>query len=414
MRKTTSFLMALLAFLAFPVLQAKPQTLTVLYSFAGGTDGGNPFAGLVIDKDGNLYGTTVQGGDLACSSGFGCGTVFKLDKTGRETVLYSFTDVPDGSLPLAGLVRDKEGNLYGTTADGGSGNCYGSIGTLVGCGTVFELDKTGNESVLYSFRDTPDGSEPVAGLVMDKEGNLYGTAKAGGSSSFGIVFKIDATGKETVLHSFSGIDGGIPEAGLVMDKERTLYGTTVAGGSSIFGTVFKLDTIDKETVLHSFINVPDGGSPKAGLVMDKEGNLYGTTFEGGASGYGAVFKVDRSRKETVLHSFSGLDGAIPFAGLVMDRKGNFYGTTGYGGASFRPPNSIGAGTVFKVDTTGTESVLHSFSGMDGAGPQAGLVMDKEGNLYGTTAFGGTYDYGTVFKLTLNCEQMHQCEGHSGQ
>jgi uncharacterized repeat protein (TIGR03803 family) len=418
MRKATSFLITLLAFLAFPSLPAQAQTFTTLHAFTGGTDGGNPFAGLVIDKEGNLYGTTFQGGDLACSSGYGCGTVFKLDTTGGETVLYSFTNVPDGAFPFAGLIRDK-GNLYGTTAYGGSGNCYSYIGTLVGCGTVFKLDTTGKETVLHSFTDTPDGAQPEAGLVRDKEGNLYGTTVVGGTG--GTVFKVDTNGTEIILNSFAGggaVDGGGPEAGLVIDKEGDLYGTTTGGGPFGYGTVFKLDTTGKETVLHYFTNTPDGAYPDAGLIMDKEGHLYGTASEGGSSGYGTVFKVDSSGKETVLHSFSGLDGAYPFAGLVMDREGNLYGTTAYGGASFiGPPDSIGAGTVFKVDRSGKESVLHSFSGLDGNYPSADLVMDKKGNLYGTTTFGGAYDYGTVFKLILNCDrnvEMHHCEGHSGQ
>ena len=254
---------------------------TVLYSFTGGADGANPQAGLARDSAGNLYGTTSSGG----TSGNGVG--FTLDPTGKETVIYSFTGGANGALPYARLVRDLAGNLYGTTISGGT----------TGNGVVFKLDPTGNETVLYSFTGGTDGRAPVAGLVRDPAGNLYGTTTIGGDlSAFGglgcgVVFKLDSTGKETVLYSFTGgADGCQPFAGLVRDAAGNLYGATESGGNSNFGVVFKLDITGKETVLHTFTG-PDGLQVDAGLVRDAKGNLYGTTVGSGASGYGVVFKL---------------------------------------------------------------------------------------------------------------------------
>src|SRR5271157_3461030 len=363
-------IMLVAAVLATGSAQAQTYTESVLYSFQGGTDGAGPYAGLVLDAQGNVYGTTYYGGDLACSA-YGCGTVFTVDTTGKETVLYSFTRVGgDGAGPYAGLVLDAQGNLYGTTYAGGNPAC-----TLEGpgCGTVFKVDTTGKETVLHSFTGTGgDGANPYAGLVRDAQGNLYGTTYVGGAG-YGTVFKLDTTGKETVLYSFTGYDGSGPEAGLVLDAQGNLYGTTKYGGNLACyapygcGTVFKLDTTGKETVLYSFTGTGtgDGEAPEAGLVLDTKGNLYGTTpyggTNGGASNGGTVFKVDTTGKETVLYSFAGTgagDGQNPEAGLVLDAQGNLYGTTYFGGAN-------AGGTVFKVDTTGKETVLHSFTGTGG-------------------------------------------------
>jgi uncharacterized repeat protein (TIGR03803 family) len=374
-----------------PAPRAQAQTLTVLHTFTGSPDGLSPLAGLVRDWNGNLYGTTVFGG------AYGWGTVFKVGPTGKETVLYSFTNSPDGSQPHAGLVMDEAGNLYGTTISGGSSDA----------GTVFEVDTSGNETVLHSFTNSPDGAAPVAGLVRDWKGNLYGTTPYGGDLACdppygcGTVFKLGPTGKETVLYSFTNSpDGAVPEAGLVMDEAGNLYGTTVSGGSSCCGTVFKVAPTGKETVLHSF-SFSDGSAPSAGLVRDWKGNLYGTTVEGGSSGVGTVFIMDPTGKETVLYSFAGgTAGAYPYGALVRDWNGNLYGTTFYGGdlACSAP---YGCGTVFKLGPTGKETVLHSFTGSsDGLFPFAGLVMDEAGNLYGTTMV-------TVFKLTYCRAQRDQ-------
>jgi uncharacterized repeat protein (TIGR03803 family) len=362
-------ILLVLAVLATGSAQAQPYTEGVLYSFTGGTDGARPAAGLVRDAEGNLYGTASVGGDLSClvSSLPGCGVVFKVDTSGNQTVLYAFTGTGgDGQYPNGSLVLDAQGNLYGTTAAGG--NLAYDCGEGYGCGTVFKLDTAGNETVLYSFTGAGgDGASPYAGLVLDAQGNLYGTNVNGGDLTC--------------------------NAG---------YGC---------GTVFKVDTTGKETVLHAFTGTGgDGAYPWGGLVRDAQGNLYGATQNGGdlacdeGYGCGTVFKLDTTGKETVLYAFTwtGGDGAIPWsAGLVRDAKGNLYGTTSLGGAS-------GQGTVFKVGKTGKETVLYSFTGgTDGGIPWQDLVQDAKGNLYGATIAGGDLscvagpDYsgcGTAFKL----------------
>jgi uncharacterized repeat protein (TIGR03803 family) len=375
---------------------------TVLYTFTGGTDGAVPSAAVIQDEQGNLYGTTTFAGDLSASAcvtvnGTGCGVVFKIDPKGNYTVLYTFTGGADGGFPYADLVRDEAGNLYGTASEGGDlSSCGGS-----GCGVVFMLDPKGNYSVLHAFTGS-DGAGPYGGLVRDKKGNLYGTTYAGGASLRGVVFELDPTGKESVLYSFTGgADGSNPFYGdLLRDEEGNLYGTTYEGGDlncyihGGCGVVFKVDPTGKETVLYTFTGA-DGRAPEGSLVRDEAGNLYGTTGVGGnpscfgGAGCGVVFKVDPTDKETVLYAFTGgTDGRNPLGGLVRDQQGNLYGTTPYGGdqgafcAGF-------CGVVFKVDPTGKETVLYTFTGMaDGATPLAGLLRDKDGNLYGTTQLGG--------------------------
>jgi uncharacterized repeat protein (TIGR03803 family) len=401
---TTALALAILLVPAAVVTgSAQAQTFKV-HSFTGGADGGDPIAALIMDAEGNLYGPSFFGGDLTYCNGYGCGTIFKVDTTGKETVLYSFTGPPgDGALPGAVVLRDAKGNFYGTTYVGGSGGC--NIGMTGGCGTVFKLDTTGNETVLYNFAGGSDGANPTSSLIMDAQGNLYGTTSLGGTSGFGTVFKLDSTGKETVLHTFTGYpeDGAEPLAGLVPDAKGNLYGTTVYGGNSgrcnnggIFGcgTVFKVDENGNETVLYSFTEgTLDGNYPEASLIWEATGNLYGTTEAGGESSYGTVFKVDEKGNETKLFSFDIVDGAFPAGTLVSDAKGNLYGTTAGGGASDT------YGVVFKLDKNGEETVLHNFELTYGAYPNAGLVRDAKGKLFGTTYLGGSADHGTVFELT---------------
>jgi uncharacterized repeat protein (TIGR03803 family) len=371
--------------LATATQPAQAQTFSVLYTFTGGADGGTPYAGLVLDNQGNLYGTTVAGGAGLFDCPTGCGTVFKLDTAGKETVLHSFGETSsDGEGPFYGyLVRDGAGNLYGTTDSGGT---HGS-------GTIFRVSPTGKE-VFFSFNGS-DGGFPLAGLVADTAGNFYGTTYVRGDGcppyGCGTVFKVTSAGKETVLHSFTGApDGDNPFAGLVADSAGNLYGTTVTGGASGAGSVFKVEPNGKETVLYSFTGL-DGALPFGGLVRDSAGNLYGTTQAGGANFFGTVFELDTTGKETVLYSFTGgSDGATPYAGLVRDSAGNLYGTTSQGGMD-------NIGTVFEVDTTGKETVLYSFTGgTDGGLPYAGLARDSAGNLYGTSS---NYGWGAVFKIT---------------
>jgi len=388
-----AFFSALVLTAAVPLLA---QTETVLYSFGSQSrDGAYPLAGLIMDAKGNLYGTTLYGG------AYSGGTVFELTPAGAETVLYSlWRRSRDGHRPYAGLVMDEEGNLYGTTVDGGARSG----------GTVFKVTPAGKETVLYSFcsrSGCSDGYQPYAGLIQDTEGNLYGTTYQGGTHNYGTVFKLTPAGTETVLYSFcsrSGCrDGYYPYDSLVMDNEGNLYGTTSDGGANgAGGTVFKLTPAGTETVLYSFGSHGDGSRPYAGLIMDTEGNLYGTTIFGGADDSGTVFELTAAGAETVLYSFT--DGFDP-TGLVIDKNGNLYGATSYGGTG-------SYGVVFELSPPGkggstwTFTSLHAFpsSTGDGLEPFGTLIMDELGNLYGTTYYGGVNcaesgGCGTVFKVT---------------
>lgn len=363
---------------------------TVLYSFTGGSDGGDPYAALITDNSGNLYGTTFGGGTA------GWGTVFKVTSNGTETVILSFNGGSGGANPEAGVISDNSGNLYGTTYGGGTN----------GCGTVFKATPGGKETVLYSFTcgTNGDGAYPKAGLIMDRKGNLYGTTSEGGAYGPGTVFKVSPNHSETVLVSFVGSGGDYPYAGLIMDAKGKLYGTTYNGGGADGGTVFKLTRAGTETVLLAFNGGAGGADPYASLIMDTKGSLYGTTSAGGNGTYpeGTVFKIARNGSEKVLYNFCSLytqggcvDGSTPHAGLIMGTTGKLYGTTYAGGA-------YGLGTVFELARDGTETVLYNFCSQqncsDGGFPYAGLITDGSGNLYGTTSEGGTYNSGTVFKV----------------
>jgi uncharacterized repeat protein (TIGR03803 family) len=369
-------------------LPASAQTETVFYNFQIGE--GNPTGPLLLDAQGNLFGTTQQ-------YGFGSGTVFELTAAGVENVLYTFLGGWQGSSPSGNLIRDEKGNLYGTTFQGGRWR----QGCLFGCGTVFKLEPTGVVRWLHHFGKGGDGAGPQSGLTADSSGNLYGTTTSGGDYSEGAVFEISPPHTEALIYSFHGfpVDGGGPIGGLVRDGNGNLFGTTYYGGTSICqiagcGTVFEITAAGEEKVLYSFAGGIDGRQPAGGLVLDRHGNLYGTTEGGGPFDYGTVFKVTPSGAETVLHLFTGgADGGQPLAGLVRDKKGNLFGTTRSSGAT-------GFGTVFKITPSGVEKVLHSFSGNgeDGAYPYAGLVMDSQGTFYGTTLSGGLYGAGVVYKI----------------
>jgi uncharacterized repeat protein (TIGR03803 family) len=352
---------------------------------------------------------------IAFAAVFGLLTVkAPLFAASTENVLYSFCTLSNclnGEGPSAGLIFDASGNLYGTTSEGGA---YGE-------GGVFQLvlaSGTWNETVLYSFcklANCTDGEYPTAGLIFDAAGNLYGTTSEGGAYGNGTVFQlalIGGTWNETVLYSFcstsSCSDGAIPKAGLIFDTAGNLYGTTYQGGivGCSCGTVFQLERANglwKRRTLHSF-NAKDGYHPTAGLVFDTFGNLYGTTFGGGATGYGTVFELTPTTnghwKENVLHNFqsNGKDGFLPNAGLIFDAVGNLYGTTVGGGTH-------GYGTVFELALTDgrwKERPLHSFNenGSDGYYPDAGLILDSASSFYGTTFAGGPNGFGTVFQLAL--------------
>jgi len=319
-------------------------------------------------------------------------TVFAAQLTQAQTysALYTFQGGTDGSGPRAGLIRDGAGNLYGTTF----------AGDLNNDGVVFKVSATGTEKLLHSF-DGADGSEPWSPLIRDSSGNFYGTTYSGGISGFGEVFKLDSKGNLTRLYCFTGgADGANPRASLVRDSAGNLYGTTFMGGANGAGTIFKVMPSGVESVLYSFKNGADGAYPWAGLIRDSAGNLYGTTVSGGTSNLGVVFKLSSTGSETVLHSFAGgADGTFPASGnLLRDSAGNLYGVTPQGGTP-------GYGVVYKVDKSGHESVLYTFTGQanDGGTPINGVVRDNAGNLYGTVNYSpgsnGTSGYGGVFELT---------------
>jgi uncharacterized repeat protein (TIGR03803 family) len=414
---------ALTIVLMLPLGPAPGGQTEVLYKFKGGNDGGHPTARLVFDAVGNLYGTTGEGGGQTCYDNAPCGTVFKLAPTSngswRQSVLYRFTGGRDGMTPQAGLIFDGAGNLYGTTIFGG-----GSTGCTGGCGTVFELtpnsDGSWTESVLYRFcqlTECADGEGPYGPVVLDGEGNLYGTTPGGGASGEGVAFRLSPNSgggwTETVLHSFSGFpkDGSAPSTGLIFDMAGNLYGGTGAGGALGYGTVFKLTPNSNggwtESLLHSF-GGPNFAGPST-LKFDELGNLYGTTANGGTSKVGTVFKLtpkaNGSWKESVLHNFAQDAGANPYtyAGLTFDTSGNLYGTTVNGG----PANG---GAVFKlVSRSGggwTYTMLHAFLGNPALHPYGGLVSDQSGkHLYGTAeaCAPGERCRGVVFEITPNAK-----------
>jgi uncharacterized repeat protein (TIGR03803 family) len=324
----------------------KSGHFTVLYSFAGSpSDGAYPNGGLVRDKAGNFYGTTSQGG---ATNG---GSVFKFDTTGKETVLYSFiANSSDGMWPYAELIRDATGNLYGTASANGA----------FGGGTVFKIDSSGKETVLHNFSgNSTDGMWPEAGLRLSG-GRLYGTTAFGGTSNLGTIFVLHKSA-ETVAFNFAGTAGEFPFSSFVKDSSGNFYGTTEFGGdmtcnapSSGCGTVYKLDASGNHTVLYSFLGSPDGDAPIAGVIVDKSGNLYGATPYGGTGscqnspfmGCGTIFKLDQTGKETVLFNFTGgADGKYPFGTLIRDVKGNLYGSTAQGGTGC---GGSGCGTLFKL------------------------------------------------------------------
>ncbi|MFZ0793099.1 MAG: choice-of-anchor tandem repeat GloVer-containing protein [Candidatus Korobacteraceae bacterium] len=381
----------------------------VLYNFVYGADGFGPEATLVFDSSGNLYGTTVAGGTGCLRPG--CGVVFELSPglngSWGESPIYSFNGSA-GSSSYTPVVFDSHGNLYGSTESGGSDSE----------GTVFELTPGSGgawtEIVLNSFTGGVGGDQPLSGITLDTSGHLYGTASAGGLNGGGIAFRMGGGGlpvQASVLHSFGGgTDGGQPSGSLASDGSGNLYGTTWAGGAFKLGCVFELvrDPLSgdwTETVLLSF-NGSDGANPYGGVIIDAAGNLYGTTYAGGSDGVGTVFKLSASSggnwSESVLHSFAtgNGDGGNPYSGVTFDPQGNLYGATNSGGSG-------GYGTVFRLTPVPAgpwiETILYGFTGrLDGGWPVGGVVLDSAGNIYGTTCMGGTggFEYGGVaFEIT---------------
>ncbi len=359
---------------------AQAQTFTTLHNFTDGADGGKSTTAVIQDKSGKLYGTTNNGGS-------GYGVVFEVNTAGAETVLYTFTGGADGSVPVAPVLRDSKGNLYGTTFWGGA-YCY--------CGAVFKLDTAGNETVLHSFGNSSDGVNPTQGLVMDKVGSLYGTTNGGGSSYYGTIFKLDSAGNETILHNFAGgsSDGAYPDYGhLTMDKAGNLYGLAAGSRSIAKGVLYELSKKGTFTILHSFAGgKSDGCTPLGTVAMDKAGNFYGTTtwvrlaqlwdgVEGIPERQGDHFaqlcRVPVGRLLPLRRRGSGLE------------RQSVWGHPAGGAHHY--------GTVYELSAKGKLTLLHSFSGSDGAGPLGEILRGAEGTLFGTTVGGGTYGYGTVWK-----------------
>jgi uncharacterized repeat protein (TIGR03803 family) len=405
-KPTFAIFITLLLASAIGPTQAHARKFKVLHTFRA-SDGISPDAQLVRDFTGNLYGTTGTGGSSKCNGG--CGTAFKMSGNGKLVWGHNFNGA-NGETPFPGLLRDATGNLYGTTIYGG--NSCGSTG----CGVVFKLDKTGKETVLHKFSG-PDGSSPVGPLVEDAGGNLYGATQYG--SNGGTIFKLDRIGRHKVLYSFGcGSDGCDPGAGVILDAAGNIYGTTFIGGDlncnpgQGCGVVFKVDASGHETVLHTF-GGSDGANPSSSLLLDSAGNLYGTTSYGGnlgcqgGLGCGVVFELSPQSNgtwsETVLYTFCSLsncaDGREPRQGpLIRDSAGNLYGTTVWGGGT--GCGGDGCGVVFQLGSSGNESILHNFTGgTDGDFPLVGLTLDREGNLYGAAAYGGAHGDGTVFKIS---------------
>jgi len=385
----------------------------VVYSFTGGTDGSDPASQLIFDSAGNLYGTTVTGG------AYDCGTVFQLTPIGggqwQQSVLHSFNCFDEGKNPYGGVTLDGGGNLYGTTVAGGSGGvCNGD-----GCGVVYRLSPSGGtwtETVLYNFGDSPDAAGAGSAVVLDRGGNLYGTTPDGGAFGAGAVYQLSQNNgqwTERILHDFTGgDDGAVGSLGpLLLDRFGNLYGVTEIGGSYGAGTVFKLTPgaggAWQFTTLYAFQGQPDAAFPYGGLIADAYGNLYGTTYFGGANGAGTVYKVGPGPSvgpwmDAVLYSFQqGPDGGLPTSTLLFDAAGNLYGTTSAGGD---PGCDCGVGFELTPNRSSgwSESVLHTFGTRpDGAYPYYGLTPDGAGNYFSTTAAGGNDNKGVVFAITLS-------------
>jgi uncharacterized repeat protein (TIGR03803 family) len=385
------------------------QTFSTLVNFSGANGADPDLVTLVQGFDGSLYGTTTAGGQTGNYSGHS-GIIFKTSASGVTTVFYNFCHeifCPDGASSAAGLILATDGNLYGTTTEGGA-YCHPN-----GCGTVFKITQDGALTTLYSFCAQPgcaDGASPQGGLIQATDGNFYGTTTSGGPTNNGTIFKLTSDGVLTILHGFTGSDGATPISGVLQAVDGALYGTTIGGGSnSCFpngcGTVFQIDPtgrLERLETLHNFHST-DGANPYGGLVQAANGTFYGTTAAGGAfiscnGACGTVFQITPEGELTTPHEFCTLancaDGGVPQGGLIQATDGNLYGTARAGGSS------CNCGTVFEITLAGTLTTLHRFGNTDGYWPFGALLQGTDGNLYGTTSEGGQVGVGTVFKLSL--------------
>jgi len=362
--------------LSLVVAGAQAQTYSDLYNFGDATsDPLNPqYSGIVAQgRDGNLYSTSPKGGT-------GFGTVFMITPQGKINVLYNF-DGTHGKVPFGGLTLGTDGNFYGTTSAGGSTNL----------GIVFKVTPAGVLSVLHTFI-TGEGYSAYAPPIQGADGNFYGTTIFGGSSGYGTVYKMTPTGTLTILHSFDLTNGRNPYGPLVQGNDGNFYGTAYSGlGANVYGMVFKVTSKGTFTILHAF-DLTDGGNPVSGLVLGKDGNFYGTTFNGSSVGYGNVFKITPAGALTVLHSFTpASDGGTPYGGLVQATDGNFYGVGYVGGTK-------NDGTVFRITPSGTFSVRYSFDGSHGSLPMVTLLQHTTGTFYGDTNTGGSHNTGAFYSL----------------
>ncbi len=410
MRRQHSALFAVAATL-FAVLmiagvsRAQTSTYRILHTFAGGTDGEYPTTSLLLDSAGHLYGATGGGGS-GCSP-YGCGTAFQLSQQGghwNERVLVDFSSANNSS-SVGSLVFDSAANIYGAQYQGGDPACD--------CGTIYELTKIAGvwtQIILHTFvGGASDGQNPGTGLIRDEAGNLFGTTELGGAYRAGTLFELSPAGDGSwtfnIIYSFGlGEDASVPYGPLTMDKSGNIYGTGGGGGLEQWGAAFELSPSAgawTEKVLYNF--TLDYGSPQGpdGIVSDGAGNLYGETFAGGEYSLGTIYKLTPSFgfwNRTVLYTFTGNnDGWYPYSGLVIDKAGNLYGATRFGGLG-------GQGTVFKLASAqgGRRKfeVLHGFNGSDGQQPDSGVVLDRSGNVYGVTDSGGTYGFGVAFEIVL--------------
>jgi len=401
-QKRPTFVLAFATVLALVVAEtAQAQTYSVIYSFgAVANDGDAPQGKLALDSDGNLYGTTNAGGSGSCTFG-SCGTIFKIDATGAETILHNFTGT-DGFGPTGGVIRDSDGNLYGTTRNGGDlTQCSNA-----GCGTIFKLDPSGTLTTLHVFESGTDGSLPASSLVSFN-GELYGVTEQGGSSQVrGTVFKVSKNGLYHVIHRFTGGIVGQDPRGLTVDSAGNLYGVAYLGGDrNGEGLIFKLDAANHLTDVFLFPGAAGGTHPVGRILRDVNGNFHGMTQNGGASrcrnsdgGCGVVFEVSNTGSESVLHKFGKTlsDGAFPISSLV-DAGGVLYGATANGGDLC---GNDGCGTLFRIGTDGTYTQLHVFPAFTGdAVTPEELTLDSAGDLYGVSESGGQFGSGTIFKVT---------------
>jgi uncharacterized repeat protein (TIGR03803 family) len=353
--------------------------LDTLYSFAGSTYGFNPFAGLIQAQDGNFYGTTLAGGAN------GDGTVFRMATNSTVSLVHTFNYSADGAVPYAALTQGTNGSLYGVNYLGGS----------AGYGTLFNMTTNGVNIFLSAFNYTTSGGYPVAGVVQGRDGSFYGPTLQGGLSDYGTLFRLTSGKTFSTLRSFNGDNGAYCSSLLLQAADGNLYGTAENGGTNGgWGTVFRTTPAGVITPLVSF-GYTNGGIPVAGLVQDTDGTFYGTTYYGGTNGVGSVFKMTADGALTSLYSFSGdTDGSNPFGGIILSRDGNLYGTTAGGG-------TYGSGTVFRMATDGTLVTLAQFDNYQGANPQGILLQGADGNIYGTTPSGGQANEGAIYRLTIN-------------